>query len=155
MPSKNDIDTPISEIMHKHVITVKTTDTAQHCAVKITEERVGCIIVLDNESPVGIITERGFADLVKGGNFDSKKVTAEDFMTAPLLTIEVDTDYMTATEKLKKWNIKRVPVVEDKKVVGLLTLRNLVDYSRKAVQALQKENTLLNRMAEQRGMTRE
>ena len=76
-------------------------------------------------------------------------------MTAPLLTIEVDTDYMTATEKLKKWNIKRVPVVEDKKVVGLLTLRNLVDYSRKAVKALQKENTLLNRMAEQRGMTRE
>ena len=155
MKTGNEVNVSIAEIMHKRVVKVESTSTAQYCAKRITQERVGCIIVTTDKNPVGIITERGFADLVKKGNFDCEKVTAQDFMTKPLITIDINTDYMTATKKLHDKNIKRVPVVDDGRVVGLLTLRNLVDYSRKTVEALQKENSLLNRMAIQRGMTRE
>jgi len=136
-------------------MTVRSTTSAQQCAVKMTKERVGCLIVLDKKEPVGIITERGFADLVKKGNFDCKEVKAKDFMTKPIISIDVDTTYEKALIKFEKENIKRMPVVDDDDVVGLLTLRNLVTHSKKNIKTLQKENRVLKSMAEQRGMTRE
>ena len=147
--------TTIAKIMHKDVMTVRSTTSAQQCAVKMTKERVGCLIVLEKKEPVGIITERGFADLVKKGNFDCKEVKAQDFMTKPIISIDVDTTYEKALRKFEKENIKRMPVVDDGDVVGLLTLRNLVTHSKKNMKALQKENKVLKSMAEQRGMTRE
>jgi len=136
-------------------MTVRSTTSAQQCAVKMTKERVGCLIVLEKKEPVGIITERGFADLVKKGNFDCKKVTAQDFMTKPIISIDIDSTYKKALTLFEKKDIKRMPVVEDGDVVGLLTLRNLVTHSKKSMRALERENNLLSSMAKQRGMTRE
>ena len=136
-------------------MTVRSTTSAQQCAVKMTKERVGCLIVLDKKEPVGIITERGFADLVKRGNFDCKEVTAKDFMTKPIISVPVDSTYEQAMNVFEKEEIKRMPVIDGGEVVGLLTLRNLVTHSKKALNALKKENNVLKSMAEQRGMTRE
>jgi|TARA_B100000029_G_scaffold386881_1_gene382802 CBS domain-containing protein len=147
--------TTISQIMHKDVMTVMSTTSAQQCAVKMTKERVGCLIVLEQKKPVGIITERGFADLVKRGNFDCKEVTAQDFMTKPIISVPVDSTYEQAMNVFEKEEIKRMPVIDSGEVVGLLTLRNLVTHSKKALDALKKENNVLKSMAEQRGMTRE
>ena len=104
--------TTISQIMHKDVMTVRSTTSAQQCAVKMTKERVGCLIVLDKKEPVGIITERGFADLVKRGNFDCKEVTAKDFMTKPIISVPVDSTYEQAMNVFEKEEIKRMPVID-------------------------------------------
>ena len=147
--------TTISKIMHKDVMSVRSTTSAQQCAVKMTKERVGCLIVLEKREPVGIITERGFADLVKKGNFDCKKVTAQDFMTKPIISIDANASYEKAMRVFDKEEIKRMPVTDDGDVVGLLTLRNLVIHSKRSMNKLKRENNLLKRMSEQRGMTRE
>ena len=147
--------TTIAKIMHKEVMTVRSTTSAQQCAVKMTKERVGCLVVLEKKEAVGIITERGFADLVKKGNFDCKKVTAQDFMTKPIISIDVSSSYEKAMRTFEKEEIKRMPVVDNGEVVGLLTLRNLVTHSKKAMRTLKRENNVLKSMAEQRGMTRE
>ena len=76
-------------------------------------------------------------------------------MTKPIISIDVGTTYEKALRKFEKENIKRMPVVDDDDVVGLLTLRNLVTHSKRNMKALQKENRVLKSMAEQRGMTRE
>ena len=136
-------------------MSVRSTTSAQQCAVKMTKERVGCLIVLEKREPVGIITERGFADLVKKGNFDCKKVTAQDFMTKPIISIDANASYEKAMRIFDKEEIKRMPVTDDGDVVGLLTLRNLVVHSKKSMNKLKRENNLLKRMSEQRGMTRE
>ena len=147
--------TTIAKIMHKEVMTVRSTTSAQQCAVKMTKERVGCLIVLEKKEPVGIITERGFADLVKKGNFDCKKVTAQDFMSKPIIAVDVNTTYDKALRMFEKEDIKRMPVVDETGVIGLLTLKNLVMHSKKSMNKLKRENNLLKRMSEQRGMTRE
>ncbi len=136
-------------------MSVRSTTSAQQCAVKMTKERVGCLIVLEKREPVGIITERGFADLVKKGNFDCKKVTAQDFMTKPIISIDANASYEKAMRVFDKEEIKRMPVTDDGDVVGLLTLRNLVIHSKRSMNKLKRENSLLKRMSEQRGMTRE
>ena len=147
--------TTIAKIMHKEVMTVRSTTSAQQCAVKMTKERVGCLIVSEKKEPVGIITERGFADLVKKGNFDCKKVTAQDFMSKPIIAVDVNTTYDKALRMFEKEDIKRMPVVDETGVIGLLTLKNLVMHSKKSMNKLKRENNLLKRMSEQRGMTRE
>ena len=141
--------------MHKNITSVTSNTSAQDCAKKMTKERVGCIIVLDNRNPVGIITERGFADLVKKGNFDCNEVKAQDFMTKPIITVDINSTYRKAMKIFEKEEIKRMPVVDKDEVVGLLTLRNLVTHSKNAMKELKKENRVLKSMAEQRGMTRE
>ena len=57
--------------------------------------------------------------------------------------------------KFEKEDIKRMPVVDETGVIGLLTLKNLVMHSKKSMNKLKRENNLLKRMSEQRGMTRE
>jgi len=131
--------------MHKDVMSVRSTTSAQQCAVKMTKERVGCLIVLEKREPVGIITERGFADLVKKGNFDCKKVTAQDFMTKPIISIDANASYEKAMRVFDKEEIKRMPVTDDGDVVGLLTLRNLVIHSKRSMNKLKRENSLLRR----------
>tara|TARA_B100001029_G_C14842775_1_gene329295 strand:- start:52 stop:519 length:468 start_codon:yes stop_codon:yes gene_type:complete len=155
MGVNDQTNSTVSKIMHKNITSVTSNTSAQDCAKKMTKERVGCIIVLDNRNPVGIITERGFADLVKKGNFDCQEVKAKDFMTKPLITIKSTSSYMTAMSKFEKEDIKRMPVVDETGVIGLLTLKNLVSHSKKSMNKLQRENNLLKKMAEQRGMTRE
>ncbi len=155
MSAKVQTKSTVSKIMHKEVMTVRSTTSAQQCAVKMTKERVGCLIVLEKKEPVGIITERGFADLVKKGNFDCKEVKAQDFMTSPIISVDVNSTYEKAMRIFEKKEIKRMPVVDEGDVVGLLTLRNLVTHSKKAMRSLKKENNVLKSMAEQRGMTRE
>ena len=155
MSAKVQTKSTVSKIMHKEVMSVRSTTSAQQCAVKMTKERVGCLVVLDKKEPVGIITERGFADLVKKGNFDCKEVKAQDFMTTPIISVDVNSSYEKAMRIFEKKEIKRMPVVDEGNVVGLLTLRNLVTHSKKAMRSLKRENTVLKSMAEQRGMTRE
>ena len=155
MSVKKQTKSTVSKIMHKEVMSVRSTTSAQQCAVKMTKERVGCLVVLDKKEPVGIITERGFADLVKKGNFDCKEVKAQDFMTTPIISVDVNSSYEKAMRIFEKKEIKRMPVVDEGNVVGLLTLRNLVTHSKKAMRSLKRENTVLKSMAEQRGMTRE
>ncbi len=76
-------------------------------------------------------------------------------MTKPIISIDIDSTYKKALALFEKKDIKRMPVVDDGDVVGLLTLRNLVTHSKKSMRALERENNLLSSMAKQRGMTRE
>ena len=155
MSSEASQSLSVSSIMHKDIVSVNVDASARECAEKMSEKHVGCIIVVDDKNPVGIITERGFVDLVKKGNFDSHEIKAKDFMTEPLITIDSSSTYIEAMRKFEDKNIKRMPVVDNSGVVGLLTLKHLVSHSKKNINELQKENELLKKMAEQRGMTRE
>ncbi|MGL1902579.1 MAG: GGDEF domain-containing protein [Fibrobacterales bacterium] len=141
------VNIPIEKIMHEHVITADITDSAQVCAEKMTEERVGCIIIMDSEKPVGIITERSFADLVKQGPFDVLGITAKEFMAEPLITIDVSTNYLEAIEIFSIENVKRLPVMANGIIVGLLTLKNMVEYSRLTIDMLDEENRILKNEA--------
>ena len=76
-------------------------------------------------------------------------------MTKPIISINTDTTYEKALRIFEKEDIKRMPVIEDGDVVGLLTLRNLITHTKKSMRALTRENNLLSSMAKQRGMTKE
>jgi diguanylate cyclase (GGDEF)-like protein len=137
------IDTTVDKIMHRHVITVDANASARECAHLITQERIGCVIVTDAGEPVGIVTERSFAHLLKRGRVDSNKILVRDFMVTPIIAVGPKTSGAEAFKVFRKKNIKRLPVVSKGTVVGLLTLHNMIEYSRLAMATMDKKQQRL------------
>lgn len=137
----------ISRIMHRHVVTVPANATVQDCARRIAAEHVGCLIVVDGKKPMGIITERSFVDLLKLGPCNPARKTAADIMSDPLVSIKPDAGFANAMELFNTKGIKRIPVVRRGAVVGLLTLKNMVEYSNLALSDLQDRHRKLRSQA--------
>ena len=102
--------TPITSIMHRHVVTTDAATSARECARRIANEHIGCIIVVRNDRPAGIVTERSFVDLVKKGMVNPDAITAADIMSSPLITLRSEADFAGAMEVFNKRGIKRLPV---------------------------------------------
>lgn len=137
----------IADVMHRHVITVTTETSARECAEKIAREHIGCLIVINRQKPVGIITERSFVSLFRKGTVDPDKIKASDFMASPLVTIPPDIDFSEAVAVFNERGIKRLPVVAGSRIIGLLTHKNMIEYSNLALSNLAAENKKLQKDA--------
>ncbi len=142
---KEDTTFSITDVMHRHVITVTTETTARKCAEKIAQERIGCLIVIKKQKPVGIITERSFVKLFRKGKINPDTIKALNFMTSPPITIPPDINFSEAVALFNKKGIKRLPVVEGQRVIGLLTHKNMIEYSHLALSHLTNENKKLQK----------
>jgi diguanylate cyclase (GGDEF)-like protein len=141
------INTPISKIMHRHVITTDISTSARECAKLIAAEHVGCLIVTKSENPVGMITERSFVHLVKKGAFDPDKTKASRFMSSPLISIGPEADFTAAMKVFNEKGIKRIPVVKDDKVMGLVSLKDMIEFSNLALANLSEKHKKLKNTA--------
>lgn len=137
----------ITSMMHRHVLTTDVSTTAKECAKLLAQNRVGCLIIVKHNSPVGIITERSFVDLVKKGGFSPNKVIAADFMSSPLITLRSSAHFADAMQLFNTKGIKRVPVVKRGKIVGLLSLTDMIEYSNVALAKLTATNRKLKSQA--------
>ncbi len=116
----------INDIMHRSVVTIEPNKSARDCAELISKERIGCVIVVEDKQPIGIVTERDFVYLVKNEIY--KDIRVKEFMVCPIVTVSPTTTFSDAIAVFNKNKIKRVPVVSDNKIVGLLTLNNMLGY---------------------------
>ena len=115
----------VEDIMIKDVITIETSTSIKEAAKKMDETNVGSIIVTKNEEPIGIITERDFVRryAVMGISLENG---VEDIMTLPLITISPDDTIWEASELMKIQNVHKLPVMKDKKLVGIITNSDLI-----------------------------
>jgi CBS domain-containing protein len=93
--------------------------------VMITED-IGAVIVIDKGRPIGIITEKDILDRVVTPGKDVYKTFAKDVMSKPVITIEASNMLKEALELMKKKNIRRLVVMENDSIVGLVTERRLL-----------------------------
>lgn len=111
----------ISEIMTKNVETCSLLDNVYEVSVKMKEWNVGAIPIVDNEKLVGMITDR---DIVIRGVAEkhpgSSKV--EDIMSKEMVTISPESNTQEAAKIMAKHQIRRLPVIEDDKLVGIVSL---------------------------------
>jgi signal-transduction protein with cAMP-binding, CBS, and nucleotidyltransferase domain len=133
----------VSEIMSEKEIVTVVADmgkTAQDVAQMMVKKRVGSVIIIDKKShPIGIITERDIVKRVCLKNVAASRIKLEEIMSAPLITIMSYDSLDTASRIMVKNNIKRLVVLEDNKITGLLSVTDITrrlakilldDYSR-------------------------
>jgi CBS domain-containing protein len=115
----------VEDVMIKNVITVEETASIKNAAIKMAEANVGSIVVTKNNESIGIVTERDFVEryAAKGISLSS---LVKDIMTLSLITIDQNDTIWEAAELMKTHNIHKLPVIKDKKLVGIITNSDLV-----------------------------
>lgn len=114
----------VCDAMTAKPITVKKNSCLMECASKMKKNRVGVLII--NDKVLSIITEQ---DIVREGvanNLNPKKAMASEVMTNLEHTIEPQQDVFEALTKMRDFDIRHLPVVDNKKMVGLITLKDIL-----------------------------
>ncbi|NIQ05625.1 MAG: CBS domain-containing protein [Candidatus Korarchaeota archaeon] len=115
----------VQEIMIKDVITLGARATVSEAVKLMNENKIGCLVVIHNENPIGIITERDMLKrvLLEARDPDTTKVS--QIMTTPLVVGNPRMDIQEAVSLMTGEKIKKLPITEDGKLVGMITLTDL------------------------------
>jgi CBS domain-containing protein len=116
----------IRNIMSKPVITTEETTSARRAAEIMSEKAVGSLIVTRKDKPVGIVTERDILERVVAKGLDASQIQMIDIMTEPLITVKGNLSIIEAIRIMQKKKIRRLIVLEHKKVKGIVTQRDLL-----------------------------
>jgi CBS domain-containing protein len=111
----------IDEFMTKGVITIDSTETAVKAAEIMTAKDVGSLIVMRGEDPVGIVTESDLIRKVASKKKDPEKVKIHEIMTEPLIKASVDMNIKEVARLMRDNRIRRIPIVDKGKLVGIVT----------------------------------
>ena len=115
----------VKELMIKNVISVDSSDSLQNVAKKLYLKRVGSAIVMENDKPVGIITNRDIVNCI--GTFDmSLESPASKIMSSPLIYVHPDESIIEVAEIMTSKNIRKIPVIVNNKVLGIISASDLV-----------------------------
>ncbi|MBN1762946.1 MAG: CBS domain-containing protein [Methanomicrobia archaeon] len=116
----------VREIMTRPIVTEDEDAPVIKIARDMKELNIGSVVITREGSPTGIITERNIALHVLLKDRKASEVTAKEIMSFPLTTIESDASVEEACDLVAKSNIKRLPVVENGVLIGIVTLRNIL-----------------------------
>jgi CBS domain-containing protein len=117
----------VKQIMSNSVVSVDSAVTATNAAKMMEDAGVGAIVVLENNSPVGIITDRDFAIKITAHSYPID-TPVRRIMSSPLISIDPNSDLWVASDLMSTRNVRKLPVIEDDKVVGILTSSDLVKH---------------------------
>jgi len=116
----------VADAMTVNLISVSKDTTLKDCAKVMRDTNIGAVIVKEDGRSVGILTEKDVVRNVVAEGIDANDVTAADYMITKLITIEPGADIYDALIKMRDNKIKRIPVVENEKVLGLLTVKDIL-----------------------------
>lgn len=117
---------PILEIMSKTPITVRSEVSVAEAARLMRDRDVGSLVVLDGETPVGIVTERDMVAKVIAQGKSASDTRVGEVMSTPLVSIHPHMEVAEAAAKMAKLKIRRLAVIDGGKLVGLVTENDII-----------------------------
>jgi len=103
----------LSEILTPNVINVSPTTSVSEAIRTMRSKNISCIVVLEENEPIGIFTERNVVQVLaeRGADFDDREI--RELMSSPVLTANKNTEMYTAYNLLVTHKIRRLVVVDD------------------------------------------
>lgn len=114
----------VKDIMKKTVISVDSSMTVKDAAKMMKDAGVGCVVVMEKNLAVGIVTERDFVRKVIAQEKPSS-IVVKEIMSSPLIVINPDETVWELAELMKQRRIHKVPVTEGERLVGIATSTDL------------------------------
>ena len=118
--------TTIGDIMTKSVISVDASITVNEAAKMMEDAKVGAVIVMENNLPVGIVTDRDFSVKVVAHAYQITE-PVKQIMSSPLFSINSDEPVRIAADLMHDRGIRKLPVIDDGKVIGIVTATDIVN----------------------------
>jgi CBS domain-containing protein len=114
----------VRDIMHSATIIMPHVSVSEAAKI-MAEKNIGSILIGDyNKNGIGIITERDILKKIVAKGLDPSVIMVEDVMTRELITVDHDTNIEKANKIFREKNIRRLPVTENGKIIGMVTTRD-------------------------------
>ena len=120
----------IRDIMEKNVITIENDKTAQEAAKIIAEKDISFLVVINDGIPQGVLSESDFVRKVAAEDKKSSGIKVSDIMSYKFRSVDPTTTIEDAVQKMLNKNIRRLLVIENEKLVGVVTQTDLASYLR-------------------------
>jgi CBS domain-containing protein len=149
-----DTEIRVREAMTQDVVTVVPETTVDKAAKIMEEKNIGSVVVIEDRKPIGIVTERDISYRVVAKDKKPSKVKVREIMSTPIRTIRQNTSLTDASKIMAKYNLRRLPVVEGKSLVGIITNKDIVAIAPEQIEILKelsrmKEETLVKEVPEE------
>ncbi len=116
----------IADVMTKSVISVDASMTVNGAAKMMEDAKVGAVIVMENNTPIGIVTDRDFAIKIVAHAYQIT-TPVKQIMSSPLFSISSDESVRTAADLMHDRGIRKLPVMDNENVVGIITATDIVN----------------------------
>lgn len=116
----------VEDIMANNVITIEERGTVREAAELMSKHDIGCLIVAKKGKPVGIVTERDMLRRVILDVVDPVFTKVHDIMSTPLISGKLGMTIEDASNFMREKEIKKLPIIENGHVVGLVTTTDFV-----------------------------
>jgi citrate synthase len=119
----------VADVMSSPVLTATPSETLADAAAHMQAHRVGSVVVVDGDRPIGILTERDLIRFAAAGH-DPSATKVSEWMTEDPYTVDPDTEVGKAWDTLSEKGYRHIPVVQDGALVGVISMRDLVKIAR-------------------------
>ena len=120
--------------MSKKVVSIEPSVSATEVAKLMDRNNVSCVVLMLNEEPYGIITERDLLSKVTALNKRSSEVRAEDIMSSPVALVSSVTPSDEIVQKMLEKRIRRVVVVDGHQPIGIITVTDFIKHLNSIVE---------------------
>jgi len=124
-----ETEIPVRDIMTRPVITAVAELDILSAAKKMSSANVGSLIIVSGNKPTGILTERDLVKKVLAHGIDPRSLKVAEIMSAPVVSIGPDASLREAAALMLRSCVKRLPVIFQGKLVGIITDTDLVSGS--------------------------
>ena len=121
------------DIMQKNVITIELEKTAQYASTILKDNDISFLVVVKNSKPVGIVSERDIVRKIVAENKEASKIQLESIMSKKFKWVEPNSSIESAVQKMLNNNIRRLVVLEDENLVGVITQTDLTEFLRSKI----------------------
>ncbi len=120
----------IRDIMRKNVITIEYDKNALEAACLISEKDISFLVIMENDSPIGVLSESDFVRRLAADDKKSSEVMISEIMSRKFRWVEPETKIEDAIQKMLNNNIRRLVILENGKLVGVITQTDLTEFLR-------------------------
>ena len=115
----------VKDVMVKEIVTVNPTTKIRDAVELMNKNQIGCLVVTRKGKPVGIMTERDVLKKIFCSCKNPEQTRVSEIMSKPLIVGSVDMDWLEAVKLMLDRNIKKLPILDDERLVGLVTLTDI------------------------------
>ena len=120
----------VRDIMEKNVITIQHDKTVHDAAQILKDKEISFLVIMKEGNPVGVVSERDIVRKIAAENRVPSSVQLEEIMSKNFRWVLPDTEIEDAVQKMLNNNIRRLIILDDGKLSGVITQTNLTEFLR-------------------------
>ena len=133
----------VEDIMSRNVAVFAENKTVAEAAKVMASRNISCVVVLDKDEAVGVVTERDLIAKIAAAQKDPSRTKIKEVMSSPVKIIPSDYSAFHVNRLMQQMNVRRLVVMKDKKLCGIITQTDLFYEAKRVMQAEEEEGLKL------------